>query len=997
MTQFARPVSDITVGSWLPQPLWQQIDEAVASDTDFISSNNNINESVEVTLSSVSTPQAGNVVINYRYAKDASAGNTRTIAVSLYQGATLIATGTTHTPTATTFTAGTFTLTTTQRNNITNWGDLRLRFTAGGTTGGSAGNRRAVSISFAEMQTPDAVAASTFSRPFATTVAISTTTTRTLSTTLAAQTTEVRALAATAAISVETGGGGGYADITFVGLGTPFSYATGVDITPTVPSGIAVGDLLIAFISFRDQPSDMSTVPSGWALIPGDNPQSASTDSKVFSYYKISDGTEGGASLSFQATASGAGLAVVAAYRGVNTTTPFDVNIIGLASPTSGTVTQAIPAMTTLTDKAMQIAMLGGDDEATVADMFAFPASYTERYDGEGGANVFLGFGDVIRPTAGFVAQETITTTTGDFYALQSFALKPAGSAGGATTGTRILAATAAINTTNTRTVSSTAAVRTTLTRSTTSTVSVRATVSRAVATTASISVTGSVTRTLAPTVSVRVTSTRSLASSAALSTINTRSLSSSVSIGNRVGVLDTAANRVVTTTSDPVISVSFVNTSTLSRAVATSIAINTTSIRTLASTAAIRTTTTRIVATTAAIKTTLTRSLASSLAVQASVVRTIGSTATIKTTSTRVLATTVAIGSWTITRTVGTSLAIRTTLTRSLAASTTISTALTRSVATTVAVTMANARTVGSTISISGGAGISLAASIAVRTTTTRTLAATVASSATATRTLSSSAAVYLTFVRSVGSSISIRTTLTRSVASTTSVRTTVTRTVASTVALSGPTVRLLGATAAVKTTLTRSVPTSATIKTINTRTVSSSVSVLIASSRSLTSRIAVKTTTTRSLTTQVAVSTNLVRTLASSLALKTTSTRSVPTTLSLSSIITVVRSVPTTASISTGDSAIIGGLIRTSTELDILVSTVTGTDIVFSGTKTLDLRMVFGVTSTHNDVVLTVIETPPGEVLGMLRESSSDIFAAEKVAGSDSIAILTRTSEDL
>lgn len=235
---------------------------------------------------------------------------------------------------------------------------------------------------------------------------------------------------------VASGGGGGFSDITFVGVGATFSYATGTAITPTVPTGIQVGDFLLAAFSFRDEATTMVTVPSGWTLVPGNNPQSASTDSKILSYYKIADGSEGGTQPSFAASASGAGAAIVVAYRGVNTTTPFDLNAVGFASPTSGTVTQVIPAVTTNTDKTMLVVVLGADDEATAADMFTWPVTYTERVDTEGGANVFLGIADRIQTTAGFVAQESITTTTGDFFALHVFGLKPSGTAPAGTTKT---------------------------------------------------------------------------------------------------------------------------------------------------------------------------------------------------------------------------------------------------------------------------------------------------------------------------------------------------------------------------------------------------------------------------------------------------------------------------------------------------------------------------------------------------------------------------------
>lgn len=156
MAQFGRPDSDVTVSDWTTAPLWSSIDEATFSDADLISSNNNTNNACEVGLSDVGDPVSSSThVVRYRYRKNAAAGNARNITVSLYQGATLIAEQT-HTGISEVFTAGSFTLTGPQADSITDYADLRLRFTAGGTTGGSGGNRRSVQVSWAELEVPDA-------------------------------------------------------------------------------------------------------------------------------------------------------------------------------------------------------------------------------------------------------------------------------------------------------------------------------------------------------------------------------------------------------------------------------------------------------------------------------------------------------------------------------------------------------------------------------------------------------------------------------------------------------------------------------------------------------------------------------------------------------------------------------------------------------------------------------------------------------------------------
>jgi hypothetical protein len=160
VAQFARPDGDQTLGTWEDDGagttnIYQAIDEASASDTDYVRNDNNTNDSYEATLSNVTDPtvHTGHVV-RYRYRKDQSGGNSRNIAVGLYQGGTLIASQT-HNDIGNTWTPGSFTLTTGEAGNISDYTDLRVRATASGTTGGNPGNRRRVELSWAELEVPD--------------------------------------------------------------------------------------------------------------------------------------------------------------------------------------------------------------------------------------------------------------------------------------------------------------------------------------------------------------------------------------------------------------------------------------------------------------------------------------------------------------------------------------------------------------------------------------------------------------------------------------------------------------------------------------------------------------------------------------------------------------------------------------------------------------------------------------------------------------------------
>lgn len=158
MAQFARPDGDVTVNTWAATPLWEKLDEVSPSDADFVSNNNNTNDACEVSLSDVSDPSSSSGhVVRYRYSKDLAGSNARNVTVGLYQSTTLVAEQT-HSGISEVFTDGSFTLSSGQADAISDYADLRLRFTASGTTGGPGGNRRAVRVSWAELEVPDAAA-----------------------------------------------------------------------------------------------------------------------------------------------------------------------------------------------------------------------------------------------------------------------------------------------------------------------------------------------------------------------------------------------------------------------------------------------------------------------------------------------------------------------------------------------------------------------------------------------------------------------------------------------------------------------------------------------------------------------------------------------------------------------------------------------------------------------------------------------------------------------
>jgi hypothetical protein len=162
MAQFARPDSDVNDGNWTDPngnnngDLFDDIDETVADDNDYIESEQDpVADVCEVGLSSVTDP-VGNVnhVVRYRYQKNEQGGGQPgdiDIIVSLYDGANLIH-AETHLDVSMGWAAGTFTLTGGEADNINDYTDLRLRFSADK----SAGVRTSWGeISWAEFEVPD--------------------------------------------------------------------------------------------------------------------------------------------------------------------------------------------------------------------------------------------------------------------------------------------------------------------------------------------------------------------------------------------------------------------------------------------------------------------------------------------------------------------------------------------------------------------------------------------------------------------------------------------------------------------------------------------------------------------------------------------------------------------------------------------------------------------------------------------------------------------------
>ena len=125
--QFLRPSTVISTGNWTPTSgtIAGVLDETVADDADYATTNDTASDTFEVKLVAGGDPASSSGhKVRYRIQGTGGAG----VVVSLYQGATLIAGPWSHNPADASWTSYEQTLSSGEADAITNYGDLRLRF-----------------------------------------------------------------------------------------------------------------------------------------------------------------------------------------------------------------------------------------------------------------------------------------------------------------------------------------------------------------------------------------------------------------------------------------------------------------------------------------------------------------------------------------------------------------------------------------------------------------------------------------------------------------------------------------------------------------------------------------------------------------------------------------------------------------------------------------------------------------------------------------------------
>jgi hypothetical protein len=202
--------------------------------------------------------------------------------------------------------------------------------------------------------------------------------------------------------------------VAFRVLTTNAPSGTAANTVVSKDASVANGDFLLAGVYVENDVA--VTTPAGWTLIGGIDHAAVAFD--LWLYYKFAS-AEGASWTWTHASAWEMGL--VAAYTGVDTTTPLDATFTSnQGTSTTGTAT----GITTVTAGAMLVAVFSSFEG--IAAQAAGPSSMTERYDGAG-EDIY--WADVIQAAAGASGNKVLGTalSAANHWVAALLALRPAG------------------------------------------------------------------------------------------------------------------------------------------------------------------------------------------------------------------------------------------------------------------------------------------------------------------------------------------------------------------------------------------------------------------------------------------------------------------------------------------------------------------------------------------------------------------------------------------
>ncbi len=201
------------------------------------------------------------------------------------------------------------------------------------------------------------------------------------------------------------------AAITYVGASTTTSSSPTNSVTVTKPTGLAAGDVLLAYIVQRGNrfplSSNMVSTPTGWTLVlANDNGSSLG----VVMYRKVATASEP-ASYAWTLGASDRTLGSIVAFRGVDNTTP--VNVSG-AQANAASTTYTAPSVTTTAANTMLVTFFAATNgNASVNTATGMTQAFAASSGGGAGPNgASIGSSYAIQAAAGASGTKTSTANT---------------------------------------------------------------------------------------------------------------------------------------------------------------------------------------------------------------------------------------------------------------------------------------------------------------------------------------------------------------------------------------------------------------------------------------------------------------------------------------------------------------------------------------------------------------------------------------------------------
>lgn len=201
---------------------------------------------------------------------------------------------------------------------------------------------------------------------------------------------------------------------------TTGTLAAGTALVINKPSGVATGDLLIAFVTFNGAPT--ITPPSGWTQV-GSTVTDGFSACRSQCWRRIADGSEG-ADFTWSRNASGDGAGGIARITGFDSTTP--VNASASNSETSGTAPTA-PTVTTTVNDCLILHYCGGDSPSNDTTV---PGPDTPVWYAESATNATTCLGSTTQPTAGATGTADFTLAAANQSTLYTVAIAPVAASG---------------------------------------------------------------------------------------------------------------------------------------------------------------------------------------------------------------------------------------------------------------------------------------------------------------------------------------------------------------------------------------------------------------------------------------------------------------------------------------------------------------------------------------------------------------------------------------